>query len=244
MALMDDLSCVFLVLRFTGEGESVLGLAIGDLVNAEPFVRRPDETREMTLDIFNVIELGSEGILDIHDDDFPIGLAFIEQRHDAEDLDLLDLAYIADLFADFANIEGVVVALGLGLSVRLRWIFPGLGEGTVIPDVSVVGEAVADETQPSLLDILFNGVEGFLLGNFHLSIRPARNFDDHVENAVVLVCEKRDVVEGRDHGAILFDVDAVFKSVCRADKAGSILWTSLRVINRDCQEYAREDILR
>jgi len=230
MAFMDDLSRVFLVLRFTGEGESVLGLAIGDLVNAEPFVRRPDETREMTLDVFNVVELGSKGILNIDDDDFPIGLALIEQRHDAEDLDLLDLAYIADLLADFADIEGVVVALGLGLSVGLRGIFPGLGEGAVIPDVSVVGEAVADEPQPPLLDILFNGIEGFLLGNFHLSIRPARNFDDHVEDAVVLVCEKRDVVEGRDDGAILFDVDAVFKSVCRADEAGSILRSHFEMV--------------
>lgn len=182
----------------------------------------------MTLDIFNVVELGSERILDIDDDDFPIGLAFIEQRHDAENLDLLNLTYVADLFADFADIEGVVVALGLGLGVGLRGIFPGLfqggsvkkrrrpaynshlREGTVVPDVSVVGEAVADETQPALLDILFNGIEGFLLGNFHLCIRPTRNFDDHVEDAVVLVGEERDVVEGRDYGAILFDVDAVF----------------------------------
>lgn len=245
MAFMDDLGCVFLVFRFTGKGEGVFGLAIGDLVNPahdevnntvltqctpnspEPLVCGPDQTRQMTFDIFNVVELGSEGVLDIHDDDFPIGLAFIEQRHDAENLDLLDLADVADLFADFANIEGVIVALGLGLGVRLRGILPSLseqinknarpcqlttclGEGTVIPNVSVVGETVADETQSSLLDILLNRIEGFLLANLHFSVRPARNFDDHVENAVVLVCEKRDVVEGRDHGAILFDVDAVF----------------------------------
>lgn len=169
----------------------------------------------MTLHIFNVVELGSKGILDIHDDDFPIGLAFVEQRHDAEDFDLLDLADIADLLSDFANVEGVVVAFGLGLGVGLRGVFPGLhmrrsirkrtksrchttclGESTVIPDVPVVGEAVANETQPALLDILLDGIERLLLGNLHLRVRPARNFDDHVEDAVVLVCKKRDVVEG------------------------------------------------
>ena len=34
MALMDDLRRVLLVLRLTGESELVLGLAIGDLVDA------------------------------------------------------------------------------------------------------------------------------------------------------------------------------------------------------------------
>jgi hypothetical protein len=73
----------------------------------------------------------------------------------------------------------------------------------------VVREAIANETQSTLLDILFNGIEGFLLANFHLGVGPTRDLDDHVENAVVLVCKERDVVEGRYHRAILFDVDAV-----------------------------------
>lgn len=34
MAFVDDLSRVFLVFRFTGKGKGVLGLAIGDLVDA------------------------------------------------------------------------------------------------------------------------------------------------------------------------------------------------------------------
>jgi len=224
VAFMDDLGGVFLVLGFTRESEGIFGLAIGDLVDTEPFICGPDQTREVTLHILDVIELGSEGILNIHDNDLPIGLAFIEQSHDTKNFDLLHLADIADLLPDFTNIERIVVALRLGLSVGLRGILPGLGEGSVIPDVSVVREAVAHETQPALLDILFNGIEGFLLGNLHLRVRPARNLDDHVEDAVVLVCEERDVVERRDDGSILFDVDTVFKSIRRADEAGSILW--------------------
>lgn len=69
----------------------------------------------MPLDVFDVVELGCKRVLDIDDDDFPVGLAFIEEGHDAEDLDLLDLANIADLFADLADVERVVVTFGLGL---------------------------------------------------------------------------------------------------------------------------------
>lgn len=80
----------------------------------------------MPLDVFDVVELGCKRILDIDDDDFPVGLAFIEEGHDAEDLDLLDLANIADLFADLADIKRVVVTFGLGLCVELSGIFPSL----------------------------------------------------------------------------------------------------------------------
>lgn len=38
-------------------------------------------------------------------------------------------------------------------------------EGTVVPEVALVGEAVADETQLALLDILLNGVEELFLGD-------------------------------------------------------------------------------
>lgn len=126
VALVDDLGCVLLVLRLTGECESVLGLSIGDLVDAEPLVGCADETGEVPLYVLDVVELGGEGVLDIDDDDLPIGLALIEESHDAKDLDLLDLADVANLLADLANIERVVVTLGLGLSVRLVGVLPGL----------------------------------------------------------------------------------------------------------------------
>lgn len=40
-----------------------------------------------------------------------------------------------------------------------------LGEGTVVPEVTLVGEAVTDVTQLALLDILLDGVEELLLGD-------------------------------------------------------------------------------
>jgi hypothetical protein len=40
-----------------------------------------------------------------------------------------------------------------------------LREGTVVPQVALVGEAVADVTELALLDILLDGVEELLLGD-------------------------------------------------------------------------------
>jgi hypothetical protein len=74
----------------------------------------------------------------------------------------------------------------------------------------VVGEAVSHIAQATLLDVLLDGVERLLLGDFHLGIGPAGNFDDHVENAIVPICKERDVMERRDDLAVLLDVDAVF----------------------------------
>jgi hypothetical protein len=135
----------------------------------------------VALDILDVVELGCQRVVDIDDDDLPVSLLLVEERHDAEDLDLLDLAGVADELADLAHIERVVVALGLGLGVDDVGVFPGLvgvckcvccllsrrtrgegsylGEGAVVPEVALVGEAVADEAE------LLDGVEGLLLGD-------------------------------------------------------------------------------
>lgn len=80
----------------------------------------------MTLDVFDVIQLGGERIGNINDDDLPVGFTLIEECHDAENLDLLDLAGETDLFADLTNVKRIVVALGLGFGVRVIGVFPGL----------------------------------------------------------------------------------------------------------------------
>ena len=71
-------------------------------------------------------------------------------------------------------------------------------------------EAVAHVAQPTLFDVLLDGVERLFLADLHLGVGPARDFDDHVEDAIVLVCEEGDVVEGGDDRAILLNVDAMF----------------------------------
>ena len=73
----------------------------------------------------------------------------------------------------------------------------------------MVGETVADETELALLDVLLDGVEQLLPGDFHLGVGPAGDLNNHVEDAKVLVCEEWDVMEGGDNGAILLDENAV-----------------------------------
>ena len=104
----------------------VLGLAIGDLVDTEPLVGGPEETREVTLNVLNVVEFGSQRIVDIDGDDLPVGLLLIKQGHHTEDLDLLDLTRVANQLTDLANVQRIVVTLGLGLGVDDMRVFPGL----------------------------------------------------------------------------------------------------------------------
>jgi len=217
VGLVDDLHGVLLVLSFAGEGELVLGLSIGDLVDSKPLVRGSDETGQMTFDVFDVVQLGSERVGNVDNNDLPISLALVEEGHDTENLDLFDLANVTDLFADLANVEGVIVTLGFGFRVRVVGVLPGLREGTVVPDVTVMGEAVANETQTTLFDVLLDGVEWFVLGDFKLGVSPAGDFDNHVEDAIALVGKERNVVEGGDDGSVLFRVDAMFEGVGSTD---------------------------
>lgn len=115
-----------LVLALAGEGELVLGLAIGDLVDTEPLVGGAEETRELALNVLDVVELSSKRVVDVDDNDLPVGLLLIKESHHTEDLDLLDLTGVANDLTDLADIERVVVTLGLGLGVDDVGVFPGL----------------------------------------------------------------------------------------------------------------------
>lgn len=84
----------------------------------------------------------------------------------------------------------------------------------------MVGEAVANEAQATLLDVLLYRVKGLLLGDLHLRVSPAGDLNDHVEDTVALVGEKGNVVEGGQDRAILLDVDSML--CLRADQLGAI----------------------
>lgn len=142
VGLVDDLDSVLLGLCLTRESKDVLWLSIGDLVDAEPLVGGTDQTGQVPLDVLNVVETGSKRVVDVDDDDLPVGLTLIEEGHDTENLDLLDLADGTDELTDLANVERVVVTVRASLGVGLRRVLPSLGERTVVPDVTVVGEDV------------------------------------------------------------------------------------------------------
>lgn len=117
---------VLLVLAFARESKLILWLSVWDLVDTEPFVGCPQQTRQMSLDIFDVIELGGQWIVDINDKDLPVGLLLIEQCHHAKHLDLLDLSGLGHILANLADIKRVIVALGFGLWVDDVGVFPCL----------------------------------------------------------------------------------------------------------------------
>jgi len=84
-----------------------------------------------------------------------------------------------------------------------------LRECAVVPDVAVMGEAVANKTQTTLLDVLFDWIEWLLLADLELCVGPTRDLNNHVEDAIALVGKERDVVEWGDHSSILFRIDAM-----------------------------------
>ena len=94
----------------------------------------------MPLHIFNVVEPRGQRVVHVDYEDFPVGLAFIEQRHDTQYFDLLDLTSVSQCFSDFAHVERVVVTVCTGFRVLGIGVFPGLGEGSVVPEVPWKGE--------------------------------------------------------------------------------------------------------
>jgi len=74
----------------------------------------------------------------------------------------------------------------------------------------MVGEAITNVAKATFLDVLLDGVERLLFRNFHLSVRPARHLDDHVQDTIVVVREERDIMERRDNASIVLGVYAMF----------------------------------
>ena len=124
--LPDDFHSILLVLAFAAESELVFWLAIWDLVDTEPLVCGTEETWEMTFDILNIVQFGGQWIVDINDNNLPVGFFLIEKCHDTKDFDLLDLTRVANQFTNFANIQWIIVTLGLGFWVNDIGVFPSL----------------------------------------------------------------------------------------------------------------------
>jgi hypothetical protein len=62
----------------------------------------------------------------------------VDERHDAEHLDLLDVTGLGDGITDLADVERVLVTKGVGLGVLVRGVFPGLGTRTRLAEREVL----------------------------------------------------------------------------------------------------------
>ena len=89
-------------------------------------------------------------------------------------------------------------------------------KSTVVPNVAMVGKAVANIAQSTLLDIPLDGIEGLFFRDLHFGVGPTGNLNDHVEDAIVL----GNVVPWADGGLSngRFEVGAVLWE--RSGKAG------------------------
>jgi len=181
--LANNVHGVLLVLALARESELVLRLTVRNFVNAEPLVCGAEEAWEVTFDIFDVVELGSQRVFHVDDNDLPIRLFFVKESHDAKNLDLLDLTGFCNELTDLADVEWIIVPLGFGLRVNDVRVLPSLSKvripssrsrlevcgppylrkSAVVPEIAFVWEAVADEAKLALLGILLDGVEFLLL---------------------------------------------------------------------------------
>lgn len=148
----------------------------------------------MALDILDVVELRCQRVVHVDDHDLPVGLALVEESHDTEDLDLDDVSGLRHKLADLADVQRIIVALGLGLLVNNIGVLPRLQqqsvflpsadiglasshlrEGTVIPEVALVGKAVSHKAELALLNVLLDGVERLLFADlFRQSVMMLR----------------------------------------------------------------------
>lgn len=55
--------------------------------------------------------------MDVYHNYFPVGLVAVENRHDPEDFDLLDLPNIADLFSYLTDVQWVVITFRSGFGM-------------------------------------------------------------------------------------------------------------------------------
>lgn len=127
-----------------------------------------------------------------------------------------------------------------------------LWEGAIVPEVTFVGEAVADKSNLALLDVLLDRVKSLLLGDLvgeelaieqkagwqrhvgvtaqgigciihlHLRIGPSWHLNNHVENGLLRIGIQRDIMEGRHRFAILLDKHAILEGIRRADAPGRV----------------------
>lgn len=77
-----------------------------------------------------------------------------------------------------------------------------LRECAIVPDITMVREAITHEARFVVLDILLDGIEGLFLADLQFCVGPARNLDNHVEDLVSFFCVERNVVKSRDRGTI------------------------------------------
>lgn len=191
----------------------------------EPLNGGTKQTREVLVHIGDVIDFRGQRIVHIDGDYLPVGFALVNQGNGAQHLDLQHVAALSHSVANLDDIDGIVVTLAAGGGLDVVGVFPGLGQGSVVPDVALVREAVGHEPQLTLLDVLLDGIHRGLQANLrvrhaifvlfrsmnlrdrqtdlHFRVGPTWHLHHHVVDSFLLVGVQWNVVHRRDDIAAL-----------------------------------------
>lgn len=102
--------------------------AASDLVVLEPVVVSGGDARTILLDIFDGVDVGCDGIVDVDYHDLPVGFAAVIGSDATENFGLSNLAEVTGVLTDVEEVDGVVVALFVNEVVKDVRVFPGLGD--------------------------------------------------------------------------------------------------------------------
>merc|ERR1719153_1935278 len=183
------------VLRLSIKCKFICWLSIRHLVDFKPFHSCFEKSWHNLVNIVDIIQIVSKRIIDINSNQLPVSFPLVNHSEDTQHFHLDHSAPLVDGLTNLTNINGIIVTLAVGGGVGMVWILPCMRDGTVVPDIPVVREAVSHIPKFALLDILLDRVQGRLQINFHLGIGPARNLYHHVVDA--WTSKHGDVVHGR-----------------------------------------------
>ena len=93
VAFLNHLQSIGLVHESLAKTKDIRGLAIRNLVRAEPFPNGIELARQVLLNVIDVVEEGRPLVLRIDGHDLPVGFAFVNHAQNTKDLDRADLLY-------------------------------------------------------------------------------------------------------------------------------------------------------
>lgn len=157
------------VLSLAVECELVFRLAVGHFVELEPFHRGSKQSREEFLNIFDILQLISDWVGHVNCQELPVSLALVNQSECSQNLDLHNVSALSNARTDFADVNGIVIALAAGGLIDMIGVFPCLWKCAVVPDVALMGEDVGHIAQFAFLDVLLDGVERLVQGNLKVN---------------------------------------------------------------------------